>query len=288
MGTTRATLLGFVVFAWFVGCHQTASAAPVYMPPGSTVWMKFQASAIPGTDSDDVVGSNQAGVAPPNGIPVTTVSDGVSTATGYAEILPNQVRTFLSSTSAGRMWASFQDTYTVGGTASGPFDITFQLSVSGIMRSVPAGPFHQLLGASINAEIGTFNPASDGGGIPLLEQFRITPFPDQPSASSFYIHPTTDSRSAPFSLPVSTTATYTKTGVNVGDVITIAYGVNSAFSKGEIDLLNTGIPTFATPDGVTLTSSLAQAIPEPAGCALLALCLPLLARRRVARAGAAA
>ena len=272
-------ICGFLVVAFALA--GPASAAPVYMPTGSTVWMKFQATAVPGTDSDDVVGSNQAGVAPPNGIPLTTVSDGVSTGTGYAEILPYSVRTFLSSPTAARMWASFQDTYTVGGTASGPFDITFQLSVSGIMRSQPAGPFHQLAGASINAEIGTFNPNSDGGGIPVLEQFRITPFPDQPSASAFYSHPIQSTTEGPFSFPVSTTATYVKTGVNVGDVITIAYGVNSAFSKGEIDLLNTGLLTFGTPAGVTLASALEASIPEPAsGAALLAAAAFAMSRRR--------
>ena len=224
-------------------------AGPVYMPPGSTVWMKFQGTAVPGTDSDDIVGSTLPGLAPPNGIPLTTVGDGTSTATGYAEILPTQVRTFLSSPTSARMWASFQDTYIVGGSASGPFDITFQLSVAGIMRSQPGGPFHQLVGANVSAEIGTFAPDSDAGGVPLNEQFRITPFPDQTSAGATYVHPT-DSRSTPFSVEFSTSATYTKTGVNVGDAIVIAYGVNSAFSRGEIDLLNTAVITFTTPAGV--------------------------------------
>ena len=74
--------------------------------------------------------------------------------------------------------------------------------------------------------------------------------------------------------------------MNVGDVFDIGYGVNSAFSRAEIDLLNTGAITFALPEGVTLSSSLAQSIPEPNAMALLlaAACgLALTARSTLPR-----
>jgi hypothetical protein len=165
----------------------------------------------------------------------------------------------------------------VGGSAAGPFAITFQLRVTGSMNTVPAGPFHQLLAGNVQARIGTFEPD------PLVnENIRVAPFDTTTQADTG-----SQSLFAQGTVPVDITASYTKTGVNVGDVFDIAYQIRSAFSKGELDLRNTGSLSFVLPAGVTLTSSLAQSIPEPAACVLFALCLPQLARRRVARAGAA-
>jgi hypothetical protein len=53
----------------------------------------------PDADLDDAAGSNLPGIAPPNGIPLTTISDGTNSATGYAEILPNRIRTYILSLS---------------------------------------------------------------------------------------------------------------------------------------------------------------------------------------------
>jgi hypothetical protein len=185
------------------------------------------------------------------------------------------------------MHASFQDTYTVGGTATGPFNITFSLRITGTARSVPSGPFQVISGAGLSAEIGTFFPDPTSGGDAVNEQFRINPF--SPATETTLTIPTQSAAAAaPFEVPIDITATYTKTGVNVGDVFDIGYGVNSAFSRAEIDLLNTGSITFVLPDGVTLSSSLAQSIPEPnAALALLASCsLALTAHRRRAGSGA--
>ena len=255
----------------------SASAAPINMPAGSTVWMKWDAGVAPDADFDDAAGSNLPGIAPPNGIPTTTITDGTRSATGYAEILPDRVRTYIVSIGSCVMNASFQDTYTVGGSAAGPFDITFQLRVTGSMHTFQSGSFHQLISGSVTAKIGTFNPDPQ-----VNENIRVQEFNAGANAWSGF-----QDRFTQASVPVDITASYTKTGVNVGDVFDIGYQVQSAFSRGEIDLRNTGSLSFVLPEGVTLTSSLAQSIPEPAGCVLLALCLPLLARRRVARAGAA-
>ena len=241
----------------------------ILMPAGSKVWMEFKGSSGADSNDDDIAGSNLPGVAPPNGIPLITASDVNGSVTGFAEILPNRVRTWMRGLgSSGFMHASFQDTYTVGGTATGPFSITFSLRITGTARSVPSGPFQVISGAGLSAEIGTFFPDPTSGGDPINEQFRINPF--SPATETPLLIPTQSSTVAPFEVPIDITATYTKTGVNVGDVFDIGYGVNSAFSRAEIDLLNTGTISFALPEGVTLSSSLAQSIPEPNAPALLA------------------
>ena len=270
MGAARVVFAGFVLVQ---AIAFEASADQILMPAGSTVWMKGDAGIAPDADLDDFCGSNLPGIAPPNGIPTTTITGSGTYATGYAEILPDRIRTFISSGQSIFMHASFRDTYTVGGTASGPVEITFQLRVTGTMRTVQTGTFHNLISGNVQAEIGTWNPDPTL----VLEGSRVTPFADQPSA---------EARSALVdlfaqgSVPLDMTATYTKT-VNVGDVFDIAYCIRSAASKGEIDLLNTGAISFVLPEGVTLTSSLSQAIPEPGvtGALLVPAGFGLLARR---------
>src|SRR3954451_22267978 len=97
--------LGFLLGAC-VGLP-SASAAEIIMPAGSTVWMKWDASVAPDADFDDAAGSNLPGIAPPNGIPTKTITDGTSSATGYAEILPDRVRTYIVSNISCIMNASF-------------------------------------------------------------------------------------------------------------------------------------------------------------------------------------
>lgn len=274
MGTSRFAIFGFLLVT-SIGLR-SASADPINMPAGSTVWMKWDSGVAPVADLADAAGSNLPGIAPPNGIPTKTITDGTNSATGFAEILPDRVRTYIVSNISSTMNASFQDTYTVGGSAAGPFDITFNLRVTGSMNTVPAGPFHQVIAGSVQARIGTFNPD------PLVnENIRVAAF--NAGADVTTGHQTLSQPVAtPGSIPVDVTATYTKTGVNVGDVFDIGYQVQSAFSKGEINLLNTGSISFVLPAGVTLTSSLAQSIPEPnSALALLAACsLAASARRR--------
>lgn len=276
MGMPRRTVFGCALLAV---CIASQSAQAILMPPGSTVWMEFKGSAGPDNDGDDIAASNRAGPTPLNGIPLTTMSNSFATATGYAEILPDRVRTFIRSDFSAFMHASFQDTYTVTGAATGTFDIPVSLRVTGMMRSMPHGTFgHVIIAASVQAEIGTFFPLSESGGSPVLEQFRIQPFDAASQAITQFVGP--DALPSPYEVPVDITATYTVQDVAVGDTFVLAYGVNSAFSKGEIDLRNTGSVSFALPAGVTLTSALAQAIPEPASAALLALAAASLLRRK--------
>jgi hypothetical protein len=276
MGTFRGMVAGFLLVC-VVG--QSASAGPIYMPVGSTVWMKAIAAIAPDADIDAFAGSNLPGVAPPNGIPLTTITGSGTYATGFAEVLPTRIRMYGSSGLSIHMFASFQDTYTVGGTAAGPFDITIQFRATGTMSTVQTGSFHQLLAGNVQAEIGTFSPISDAGGVPLNESFRVTPFADQPSAEA---RSEVVDRFVQATVPFDITATYIKT-VSVGDVFDIGYGLRAATSKGTMDLMDTGTISFVLPEGVTLSSSLSQSIPEPNAMALLlaAACgLALRARRR--------
>src|SRR5688572_2999838 len=111
MGIFRGIVAGFLLVC---AVGHSASAGPIIMPAGSTVWMKFEASVAPDADGDDAAGSNRAGPTPLNGIPLTTVTNNnPGFATGYAEIMPDRVRTFLASDYGAFMYASFQDTYTV-------------------------------------------------------------------------------------------------------------------------------------------------------------------------------
>jgi hypothetical protein len=253
------------------------------MPAGSTVWMKWEAGVAPDADGDDAAGSNLPGVAPPNGIPLTTISDSIgTTATGYAEILPNRLRTYVISKSSSFMHASYVDTYTVGGSAGGPVDITFQLHVLGTMSTVPSGPFFQLAAGNVQAEIGTWSPDTEVSGTVINEGFRVTPFPDQLSANADTGAITLIAQG---SVPVDITASYTKT-VNIGDVFDIAYCMRSATAKGEIDLLNGGTISYILPPGVTLASAQAQSLPEPATAMFIAIpaaaaAAAVLRRRRI-------
>jgi hypothetical protein len=239
------------------------------MPAGSTVWMKFEGAAGPDADGDDIAGSNLPGPAPPNGIPLITATQGSSSVTGYAEILPGSVRTYMrGATSSGSMHASFEDTYTIGGSAVGPFDILVDLRVTGVIRSVPFGTFgHAIVVGSAQAEIGTFSPVTEISGTPLNEGFRVTAFDAASNAVASF---PTETSGIPFSHLIDITATYTVQDVSVGGTFVLAFSVNTSFGSAEIDLLNTGTISFDLPEGVTLTSALGLAVPEPGGLTLLA------------------
>lgn len=275
---SRIILLGSLLAA-SIG-WQSPWAAAIDMPAGSTVWMKFEGAAGPASDGGDIAGSNHPGLAPPNGLNMVSATDAHGTATGYAEILPGSIRTFIYGTgSSAFMGASFQDTYTVGGTAAGPFDITVQFRVTGSMNTTAQQI--TLAGANIQAKIGTFQTFTDGA---FSEGLRVSPFDAGALADTGVVN---DFSLQVVSLPVDIMASYTKTGVNVNDVFDIAYSIRSALSRGQIDLRNTGTISFDLPEGVFLTSALAQSlVPEPDGFTLLAagglsLAAVWLTRRRL-------
>lgn len=261
MNTSRWVVLASLLAASLVS--QPASATYIAMPPGSTVWMKVNSNVPPG----DLVGSNLPGPNPPNGIPLTTFGSLASSfATVSAEILPDHVRTFLRANTGTFMYSSFQDTYTVGGTAVGSFPITFHLHSTGTARSIPfAQSSNIMLGSNAKVVIGTFSPISGDAANPFLEQFRVNAF--DPSTTKTQILPFATAP-APFSVPVDVATSYTRM-VSVGDVFDIGYGVDSVVSQGEIDLLNTATISFDLPEGLFLTSALAQTlVPEPSAFSL--------------------
>lgn len=249
MGISRCGLAGVVLAASIA--YRSASAAPILMPAGSTVWMKFESNEAPFENGGDAAGSNLPGQAPPNGIPLTTVTASGQSTTGYAEILADRLHNFTTGRSQ-FMHSSFQDFYTVGGTATGPFDLMVQLHATGEMRPIQSGSLHVLFAGNAQAKIGTFNHD------PNLEteHVRVTPFNPAAQADTG-----AHDLFVPGSIPIDITASYTKTGVNVGDVFDLSYQLRSAAATGEIDVF--GAISFTLPDGVFLTSAMAQGLPAP-------------------------
>jgi hypothetical protein len=245
------------------------------MPPGSKVWMKFEASACPDADGDDCLGSNQAGPNPPHGMPLTTFADANSSATGYAEVLPGSIRTYTRSNLTVFMHASFEDTYTVVGTAVGSFDIPVAFRMTGEARSVgvncPGSLCHAMVVANGEAEIGTFSPLTTISGTVINEGFRVQAF--DAAANASFLFPSVFT-STQVTQPIDVTAHHTVQDVSVGDTFTLAFGMNTRASRGEFDLLNTGTISFDLPPGVRLISSLAQSlVPEPSMPMLVTLAL---------------
>src|ERR1700741_2688531 len=91
MTISHSVILGSLIAAAI--SWQSASGAGIGMPAGSKVWMKFEGNACPVANGNDCAGSNQAGPNPPNGIPMSTFSASNGSITGYAEILPDRIRT---------------------------------------------------------------------------------------------------------------------------------------------------------------------------------------------------
>jgi hypothetical protein len=275
-----------------------SAEAEILMPAGSTVWMKFESNVCPFANGNDCLGSNQSGPNPPNGIPLTTFgSSPGATITGSAEILPDRFRTFMSGSGSGFMHASFEDTYTVHGVAPGIFDIPVELHMTGTARTVNTGAPpglspHRLWVANVDAEIGTFNPSS----APLFQEgFRVTGFD---TISGVRLEIPDIFSEVPGSRPIDITASHIVTNLVVGSTFTLAFGFNSRFATGEIDLLSTGAISFELPPGVFLTSALGgrfgaetpSEVPLPAALPLFAGGLGLmafLARRRTQKAHAA-
>lgn len=182
MAVWRCVVFGFMVAASLGG--QSASAEPIGMPADAKAWMKFEAGACPDADGDDCLGSTLIGPNPPNGIPMSTFGSGDSLGTGFAEILPGRIRSFARGQSV-FMHSSFEDTYTVRGTAAEPFNIPVEFHATGVARSqgraCPSPICNQLVGANGEVKIGTFNVLPSGQ---FSEGLRVSEFGPQARALS--------------------------------------------------------------------------------------------------------
>jgi hypothetical protein len=295
----------FRVFALFAApfCGiPGAEAGTIIMPSGSTVWMETNSSPTGGGGcwdgvtalADDCIGSNKPGPNPANGIPTTSFVGNGNTVTTSAEVLPNQIRGFLSGR-VSELNISFQDTYTIHGALADPFNITVQLNATGTMSGLDGGPLvnpafrYFMAGTTVTAKIGTFNPDSTTD---LIENQRVSAFL---GASDFEFGPTLAS-SSPFSTPFDVTASYVLAGLAAGGSFTLGYGITLHASVGVIDMLNTAHISFILPEGVFLTSALGgrfgeeavSEVPLPAALPLFAIGLGLMGlfgwRRRRAHA----
>jgi hypothetical protein len=209
--------------------------------------------------------SNLVGPNPPNGIPPTSFATPQGTfGTASAEILPDQMRSFLSGYGPGALYQSMWDTYTVQGSATDPFAITVQMDVSAMMRSVmnttaSGVNVWGLSAPAITLEIGTFNHTTEE----LHEQWRVTPF--NASTEVVLSRSSQFSYTGPFEHSIEGTVSYSRM-VSPGEVFDLAFGVSSATGWGEIDLRDTAVIGFDLPQGVYLTSALGATfgVPEPA------------------------
>ena len=172
---------------------------------------------------------------------------------------------------------AFKDTYTVGGTATGPFAITITFSATGTASTVPGLTFsgavlHQLAGEAMKLTIGTFDVDPLSTPIPIVHPFDAsTQVVQQQGTLSSFVQPIT--------VPISASVSFTKM-VSVGDVFDVGYELGLGLVRGAVDLNHTATISIGTPNGVFLSSALASAVPEPAPAMLLALGLAALGLQR--------
>jgi hypothetical protein len=224
------------------------------MPEGSTVWMTWGGSDLCG--EEHCAASNQLG---PDGIPMTSLSGQIGgfdvTIAAAASVYPDAVHAYIAGYHAEWLAIAFVDTYTVHGTASGPFDITAILAAEGSAFSQPTiRRDAHLLAAGLNLRIGEWDPV--GGrdtpisGSGLVNPYR--PYDTTMGGQSIEVGP---SRREPYGMEFASEASYTRT-VSVGDTFTNAYLVSLVMTNGVVDMLNTTRVSFDLPDGVYLTSAL--------------------------------
>lgn len=264
----RTAGCAFVV-SLLLGVAVTETASASTMPAGSRVWMDHSSNACwesgPSIPCDT---SNQPGPNPPNGIPLATFAESNgSWSTGAAEMGPDSFRSFVGGYSGSIMYLSMNDTYTVHGTAGGPFAITVHLSVDGLAQSAHVALWEGIGAGGVQLEIGQFNPTT----AELHEQWRITPYDNTTWTQQTW---PSDIRTTntPFSLPIDVSTSHTRL-VNIGDVFDMGFGMTSNEGWGYIDLMNTAHITFDLPEGVYLTSALGGTfgapVPEPSTILLL-------------------
>jgi hypothetical protein len=148
------------------------------------------------------------------------------------------------------------DTYTVHGTAGGPFPVTATLHITGSYGTIPVGPpFGNFLTfEATQVKIGTFHPEA------TLTQFVVNPFPpdaNNPTTAQVSQSHSSATSQTPLTFPLDVQVSYTKI-VNINDVFDMAYSIDLNLSgNGQINMIpTTDVISFALPEGVFLTSAL--------------------------------
>jgi PEP-CTERM motif len=252
------------IFAAAVGVPLCVQAATInFPPPGSNAFI----SAYEIDSGLSVCPQVQCNIISSPGAPLTmdptTFEDAshLNVATVEGSITATAMHSKISSNHPGIEYdLAMNDTYTVHGTATGVVPITVTFAASGTAESaLLTGTTNIILGEGVVLKIGTLdlNPA---GLIPNVD----------PSASANNTVGTLI-QSAPFSVPFSTSASFTE-DVSVGQVFDLAYELTSGIVIGGVDLSHTATISFDLPDGVFLTSAAGAtfgdvpstgAVPEP-------------------------
>jgi hypothetical protein len=204
----------------------------------------------------------------PVSIPLTTFNDPRGSNFGYitasASVTSGKTATGTANANSGEFeFISINDTYTVHGSAGGPFPITMTLHITGSFGTIPNNSLGNVLSFEASQiEIGTFHPEA------TLTQFVVDPFP--PDANNPTTAQVTQTHgvavsSTPLTFPLDVQVSYTKIA-NINDVFDIAYGIDLNISgNGQINMIpTTDVISFALPAGVFLTSALGATFGTPA------------------------
>jgi len=248
-----------------------ADAAAGIVPDGSRIFTTVSGTENicgPADANHNTFCAVASGPAVPVSIPLTTFAAPRGANFGYitasASVTSGKTAAGTTNSNSGPFeFISINDTYTVHGTATGPFPITVTLHITGSYGTVPAGPpFGNVLSFEASLlEIGTFHPEA------TLTQFVVDPFP--PDAQNPMTAQVSQNHSAvtsptPVTFPLDLQVSYSKI-VNIDDVFDIAYGIDlNLAGRGQINMIpTTDVISFALPSGVFLTSVLGSTFGTP-------------------------
>lgn len=234
------------------------------VPAGSRVYMAVSGPEnVCGAadENHNAFCATASGPAVPVSIPLTTYTDPRGSNFGFitasASVTSGKTATGTTESNSGPFeFISINDTYTVHGTATGPFPITATLHITGSYGTRPTGPpFGNVLSFEASQlEIGTFHPEA------TLTQFIVDPFPadaNNPTAARVSQTHSSIVSQTPVTIPLDVQVSYTKM-VNINDIFDMAYGIDLNLSgNGQINMIpTTDVISFSLPEGVFLTSAL--------------------------------
>jgi len=241
-----------------------AALAQGIVPAGSRIFMSVNGNTNvcgPADVNHNSFCATAAGPTVPVSMPLTTFTDSRGANFGFitesASVTSGKIATATTqANSTDFQFISLNDTYTVHGTASGPFPATATLHITGSYGTIPVGPpFGNFLTfEATQVKIGTFHPEA------TLTQFIVNPFPadaNNPAMAQVSQSHSTATSQTPLTFPLDVQVSYTKI-VNINDVFDMAYSIDLNLSgNGQINMIpTTDVISFALPDGVFLTSAL--------------------------------